>query len=181
MRNDSPASTTAPTLSTNKRILIAYYSRTGNTREVANQIHGIGGGDIFEIQTANPYPDDYEAMVKQAWQEQQSRHKPPLKSKVQDIGSYDVIFIGFPIWGMNLPSPVRSILSEYDLSGKTIVPFCTHGGYGKGQSFDTVKGLVPRSNLVEGFAIEGKKVGTAQSEVKRWLTEIKVTEQGKSS
>lgn len=116
-------------------------------------------------------------MVKKATEERESGYKPPLKSKLQDIESYDVVFIGFPVWGMALPSPIRSFLSEYDLSGKTIVPFCPHGGYGQGQSFNTVKELSPQSNLLEGFAIEGERAAMAQPDVRKWLQEIKLIEE----
>jgi hypothetical protein len=82
--NRKSGSANAQQPSTNKKILVAYFSRSGNTREIANQIHGLVGGDIFEIQTAKPYPEDYDEMVKKATEERDSGYEPPLKSKVQD-------------------------------------------------------------------------------------------------
>ena len=100
------------------RILVAYYSRTGNTREIAHQIRSLVGGDIFEIQTLVPYPADYEAIKQKAMEEQEAGYKPALKSKVRNFGSYDIIFVGSPVWWATLPPPVSSFLSEYDFKGK---------------------------------------------------------------
>jgi flavodoxin len=115
---------------TTKKILVVYFSHSGNTREIANQIHKSIGGDIFEIQAVKPYPHDYDAVVKQARQELDSGYKPALKTTIESIKPYDLVFIGYPIWWSTVPSAVRAFLSEYDLSGKTIVPFCTHEGSG---------------------------------------------------
>jgi len=159
-----------------RKIFIVYFSHSGNTREIANQIHQSVGGDIFEIQTVNLYPSNYAALVMQAKQERESGYKPALKTKIENIKSYDVIFIGSPVWGGTMPQPIVSFLSEYDLSGKTIVPFCTHGGWGQGQSFTDIAKLSPQSTVLEGFAIEGNKVETAQPEIAIWLSKIKITE-----
>jgi flavodoxin len=162
-------------LSGTKKILVAYFSRTGNTREIADQIHRIVGGDIFEIQAVKPYPDDYDAVVKQARQELNSGYQPALKTKVDNIASYDVIFIGYPNWFSTIPAPVKTFLSEYDLSGKTIAPFCTHGGGGLARSVTDISKLCPKSTLLDSFAIPGSDVKTAQSEVSEWLRRIKIT------
>jgi flavodoxin len=164
----------ATQLSGTKKILVAYFSHTGNTREIVNQIHKIVGGDIFEIQSVKPYPQDYNAVVEQARQELDSGYKPALKTKVDNIGSYDVIFIGYPIWMGTLPAPVKTFLSEYDLSGKIVVPFCTHGGGGPGRSVADVSKLCPRSTLLDSFEILGSNVKTAQNEVSEWLRKIKI-------
>jgi len=102
-----------------KNILVAYFSYSGNTREIANQIHKSAGGDIFEIQSAKPYPDDYDAVVAQAKQELKSGHKPALKTNVENIESHDLIFIGYPNWCSTITAPVMAFLSQYDFSGKT--------------------------------------------------------------
>ncbi|WP_094605774.1 hypothetical protein SPSIL_005800 [Sporomusa silvacetica DSM 10669] len=159
-------------LSPARKILVVYFSHSGSTREIANQIRESVGGDIVEIQTVDPYPSNYVALVMQAKQERESDYKPALKTKIKNIESYDVIFIGSPIWGGTIPQPVVTFLSEYDLSGKTIVPFCTHGGYGEGQSFTDIAKLSPQSTVLEGFAIEGNKVKTAQPEIAKWLSKI---------
>ena len=165
----------AMSISGTKKILVAYFSYSGNTREIANQIHKIVGGDIFEIQSVKPYPTDYDAVVKQARQELASGYKPVLKTKVDNIKSYDVIFIGYPNWCSTIPAPVKTFLLEYDFSGKTVVPFCTHGGGGLGRSVKDISRLCPKSTLLDSFAILGTNVKTAQNEVSEWLRKIKIT------
>jgi len=162
-------------LSGTQRILVVYFSRTGNTREIAKQIHNIVGGDIFEIQAVNPYPDDYNTAVNQARQELDSGYKPELKTKIENIRSYDLIFIGYPNWWGTFPAPVKTFLSEYDFSGKTIVPFCTHGGGGLGRSVTDISKLCPKSTLLDSFAISGSDVKTEQNKVSEWLRKIKLT------
>ncbi len=110
---------------------------------------------------------------------------PPLKTSLDSIQKYDVVFLGFPTWGMQLPPPVKSFLSQYDLSGKTVVIFNTNGGYGIGSSFETVKRLCPDSKVLEGYAakggverdgilyvIQGDKEKQVQAGVQNWLREI---------
>jgi flavodoxin len=92
------------------RILAAYLSRSGNTREIANQIHKSVGGDIFEIQALQPYPHDYDTVVRQARQELDSGYKPALKTTIENIKSYDLVFVGYPNWWGMIPAPVRTFL-----------------------------------------------------------------------
>lgn len=158
------------------KILIIYYSRSGNTREIANQIHERVGGDIVEIQTVEPYPDDYNAVTKQAQQELNSGYKPPLKTKVENIRSYDVIFVGSPSWWSTIASPVRTFLSEHDLSGKTMVPFITHEGSGLGRSVTDIMTICPNSTILDGLAIRGRNAKTAQREVSEWLSRLGIKE-----
>jgi flavodoxin len=158
-----------------KKILVAYFSYSGNTREIANQIHKNAGGDIFEIQTIKPYPDDYDAVVKQAKQELKSSEKPALKTKVENIKPYDLVFIGYPNWCGTIPAPVMAFLSQYDFSGKTIVPFCTHEGSGLGRSAADISKYCPKSTLLDGVAIRGGDVKTAQNKVSEWLQKNKIT------
>jgi flavodoxin len=158
-----------------KKILVAYFSYSGNTREIANQIHKNAGGDIFEIQSVKPYPDDYDAVVQQARQELKFGHKSALKTKVENIKPYEMVFIGYPNWCKTIPAPVRTFLSEYDFSGKTIVPFCTHEGSGLGRSAADISKLCPKSTLLEGVAIRGRDVKTAQNELSEWLKKNKIT------
>lgn len=165
----------APTAES-KKILIAYFSRTGNTREIANQIHRSVGGDIFEIQPVKPYPDDYDACVKQARQELDSGYKPELKTRVQNIESYALVFIGYPDWWGTIPAPVRVFLTEYDFSGKKIVPFCTHEGSRLGRSVADISRICPKLTLLDGLAIRGSTVKTAQSKVSEWLRQIGILE-----
>ena len=162
-------------LSETQKMLVAYFSHSGNTREIASQIHKSVGGDIFEIQAVKPYPDDYDACVERARQELDSGCKPALKAKIKDITSYDPVFIGYPDWWGTIPAPVKTFLSEYDFSGKTIVPFCTHEGSALGRSVSDISKLCPQSTLLDGVAIRGREVKTAQNKVSEWLRKIEIT------
>jgi flavodoxin len=168
-----------------KNVLIVYLSRTKNTKAVAEMIHAEVGGKLVELELQNPYPSDYKAIVAQVADENEKGFLPPLKTKVDSIEKYDVIFIGFPTWGMQLPPPMKSFLKQYDLSGKTIVPFNTHAGYGVGNSFEMVKALAPNSTILEGFStkggverdgilfvMQGDKEVQVQAEVEKWLQKI---------
>lgn len=170
-----------------KNILIVYLSRTGNTKAVAEIIKKNVGGDLVALELKKPYPEDYKTIVAQVQSENESGFLPPLKTKIENIEKYDTIFIGFPTWGMQLPPPMKSFLNEYNLNGKTIIPFNTNAGYGIGNSFETVKKLCPKSKILEGFSIkggierdgilfvmEGKKEKQAEIEIKKWLRKIKL-------
>lgn len=135
--------------------LILYLTRTRNTKAVAEIIHQEVGGTLVEVEPAIPYPEDYDAIVAQVDAENESSYTPPLQNKIDDIRKYDTVFFGFPTWDMQLPPPMKSFLNEHDLSGRTVIPFNTNGGYGVGSSFRTVKDLAPDSRILEGFATRG--------------------------
>ncbi|WP_079240848.1 flavodoxin family protein [Chryseobacterium indologenes] len=168
-----------------KNVLIVYLSRTKNTKTIADIIHQNTGGTLIELELQNPYPEDYKAIVDQVAKENDTNFLPPLKTKIDDIEKYDVIFLGFPTWGMQLPPPMKSFLCQNNFKGKTIILFNTNAGYGIGNSFDTVKKLSPGSKILEGFTIkggverdgilfvmEGKKKIEAEKKVKEWLIRI---------
>jgi flavodoxin len=168
-----------------KRVLIVYLSRTNNTKAIANIIHQNVGGELVEIEVQNPYPEHYQTTVDQVARENQTGFLPPLKTKIDSIEKYDVVFVGFPTWGMQLPPPIKSFLSQYKLDGKVVIPFNTNAGYGIGSTFQTVEALCPNSDVLEGFStqggierdgvyfvIEGEKEKQAQTEIKQWLQKI---------
>jgi flavodoxin len=157
-------------------ILVAYFSHSGNTREIANQIHERVGGDILEIVTVNPYPVDYDEVVDQARKEQADDYRPELATDVENMNSYDVVFVGYPNWFETMPMAVFSFLEEYDFSGKTIAPFCTHEGSRLGRSVEDIKRLCPQSTILDGLAIKGGDVKNAQDEVSDWLRELEMIE-----
>lgn len=158
-------------------ILIAYFSHTGNTRTIANQIHDVAGGDLFEIKTVDPYPEEYEAVVEIAKKELNEGYKPPLATHVENIDSYDVIFLGYPNWWGTMPMAVETFLTEHDLSGKTVIPFCTHNGSGLGSSVIDIKNLCPEATLLEGLAVRGSAVKDAQSQVAEWIGTLGITKE----
>ena len=156
------------------KVLVAYYTRTGNTRVIARQIRRALGADIFEIQTADSYPEDYGQQVAVAQQQRDSGFKPPLAATVADIKSYEAVFLGFPIWGMTAPSVIRSFLSQHDLSGKTLLPFITHGGYGLGQSLKVLADHAPGARLVDGFSKQCDQERETLEQVTTWLGGVEV-------
>ncbi|MGC1240760.1 MAG: flavodoxin [Chryseosolibacter sp.] len=170
-----------------RKILIVYLSRTNNTKAIAEIIHQNVGGKLVALALETPYPENYKATVDQVSRENETGFLPPLRTKIDSIETYDIVFVGFPTWGMQLPPPMKSFLRQYDLSGKTVVPFNTNGGYGIGSAFDTVKELCPSSTVVEGFSIkggverdgilfvmEGEKEKEARHKVQQWLRAINV-------
>jgi flavodoxin len=156
-------------------ILIAYYSHSGNTRKIANLIHREVGGTIHEIQPKVPYPNSYNAVVDQAKIEIETEYKPALQSTLDHLESYDTIFVGSPNWWSTIAPPVATFLSGYDLSGKTIVPFCTHGGGGLGRIGKDIAKLCPQSTILSSFEIYGSGTGNAQAKVSAWLSKVGMT------
>lgn len=168
-----------------ENILIVYLSGTGNTKAIAEIIQKNVGGKLVLLELETPYPENYQATVQQVVRENETGYLPPLKTNIDGIEKYDVVFIGFPTWGMQLPPSMKSFLHQYDLSGKKVIPFNTNGGYGIGSSFQTVKALCPNSTVLEGystkggverdgilFVMEGDKEKQVQAEVKKWLLKI---------
>ena len=153
-------------------VLVVYFTRSGNTRKIANLIHQQVGGTLHEIQPEEPYPDSYNATVDQAKREIQAGYKPVLQSTLDDIESYDTVFVGSPNWWDTIAPPVATFLSEYDLSGKTIVPFCTHGGGGLGRIGQDIARLCPQSTVLSSFEIYGSGTGNVQARVSAWLRNI---------
>lgn len=118
------------TLAAKPKVLIAYYSWSGNTKEVAEAIQEKTGGELFEIQTTEAYPKEYKATTEQAKKEISEGFKPELKGKVPEMAGYDIVFVGSPVWWGTIAPAVSSFLAENNLQGKKIIPFITHGGGG---------------------------------------------------
>ncbi|HKT29364.1 flavodoxin [Dyella sp.] len=154
---------------TGSRTLVAYFSRSGNTRVVAGLIHRALGTDLFEIRPARPYPQDYLETVEQARQERDTGYEPALEAKIPNIAAYDTVYLGFPIWGETTPPIVRAFLSGHDLSGKNLVPFVTHGGYGLGNSPSILASHAPRAHLRAGFSMQADQERQTMERVTGWL------------
>jgi flavodoxin len=150
-------------------VLVAYFSRSGNTRVIAGLLHRSLGADLFEIVPATPYPEDYLATVELARQERDRNVEPPLKAKVPDMARYATVFLGLPIWGETAPPIVRSFLSSHDLSGKTVIPFITHGGYGLGSSERVIAQHAPKAKLRPAFVMQADQERQTMERVNAWL------------
>jgi flavodoxin len=170
-----------------KKVLIVYLTRTGNTQAIAQSIQKNAGGKLVSLELSNPYPQDYKAQVAQVVRENEKSFLPALKTKIDSIEKYDVVFVGFPTWDMNMPPPMKTFLNQYNLSGKTVIPFNTNAGYGVGSGFQTVKELCPKSRVLDGFSIQGgierdgilfvmkgKKAEEAETGVKNWLKALSI-------
>jgi flavodoxin len=151
------------------RILVAYLTRSGNTRVVAKSISLALNADLFEIRTREPYPEDYFEMVAQAEREREAGFEPPLAELVTNIADYDTVLLGSPIWGQTAPSVLRSFLSQHDLSGKTLVPVITHGGYGLGNSLEVIRAHAPGAALIEGLTMEADQERRTVETINDWL------------
>ena len=172
-----------------EKCLIAYFSRkgqnyvsgrivdlkVGNTEVVAKMIQKIMGGDMFHIESVTAYPKDDTETTEVAKNELRANARPELTSHVENMDTYDVIFLGYPNWWGTFSAPVRTFLSEYDFSGKTIVPFCTHEGSGLGSSEQDIKKLCPKATVLNGIAIHGADAGSANTKISEWLEKIKIT------
>ncbi len=167
--------TTSQTPRSGSRILVAYFSRSGNTRVVAGLIQRALSADLFEVRPAQAYPEDYLQTVEQARRERDSDFEPELESKVHALSDYDTIYLGFPIWGETAPPIIRAFLSAHDLTGKTLIPFNTHGGYGLGNSRHVLVTRAPKAKVMEGFVMEGEQERKTMERVNGWLIDHPLT------
>ncbi|KIR03639.1 Flavodoxin [Lachnospiraceae bacterium TWA4] len=169
------------------KVLVAYFSlageqynvgviEEGNTSIVAKMIANKTGADLFEIEPVNEYPSSHSELLTVAQNEQRENARPEIKSTVENMDDYDTIYIGYPNWWGDMPMIVYNFLESYDFNGKTVIPFCTHGGSGLSRTESTIAEICKGATMLDGFAIAGE---TAQnnrektdSEVTNWLEKI---------
>lgn len=156
------------------KTLVVYYSRTGNTEAVAKHIQSLTGADLFKVETVRAYPEGYHETTEVAKVEKNINARPEIKGKVENIDQYDTIFVGFPIWWGTYPMVVATFLDTYKLEGKTVIPFCTHGGGGVDKGFADVKKLSQKSNHKNGLSLSGSRAAASKAHVEKWLKEIGV-------
>lgn len=152
-------------------VLIVYFSQTGNTETVANIIHDNVGGDIVKLETTEAYPSDYDELVDYAQQEQQGDARPELSTVIENIEQYDTIFLGYPNWWGDMPMAIYTFLDTYDLSGKTIAPFITHGGSGLSGTPENIQEEL-NASVTEGLAIDGDEASDSSEDVVEWLNSL---------
>ena len=151
---------------TSASVVVDEAGASGTNRYVAQMIQQEVGGDLHAILAAEAYPADFDEVV----DINHSEDSRAISDAVEHMEQYDTIFIGYPIWAGGLPQVIRTFLSTYDLSGKTVIPFCTHDGYGAGRTFSTVAELAAGAQTMDGLAIEASDVPDAQETVRQWLT-----------
>lgn len=168
---DNPEQPTTPEEpdSASGKTLIVYFSWSGHTRTVANIIHELTGNDMVEIEVQEPYSSVYNEVTARARHELDNDIRPALVTRVENMANYDTLIVGTPIWSSRLAPPVKSFLASYDLSGKKILPFCTHGGSGTAQSVNNMREVCPNSEFLQPLAVSGSQAANSRSVVEQWL------------
>ena len=155
-------------------ILIAYYTHSGNTQNIANKIKEITDGDLFQIEPVKKYPRNYQEVLKVSKKEIEDNYKPALVSKIKNFNKYKIIFVGSPNWYGTIAPPVATFLNEHDFLGKTIMPFISHGGGGKANCFTDILKIIPKAIIKEGLAIYYSGGGeTIKQTIQSWIEQNK--------
>ena len=167
--------------------LIAFYSRagenyfggayrrisTGNTEKAAGMLAGLTGGRLYRIRQAQPYSDDYQTCIAEAKADLQHKARPEVLDLPGDLDAYDEIYLGYPNYWGTMPMAVYTFLESYDLTGKTIHPFCTHEGSGLSRTVQDIQKAAPGASVTKGLAIRGSGVDGAMTALEKWIQEVK--------
>ena len=198
---ETPEDMTVGSEEAESNILIAYFSRvgnmnfdentdavtsasvnmdgsnvSGNAQLLAEMAQEVTGGDLFFIETVEKYPAEYRGTTDQAKTEQNDDARPELLSHVENMDAYDTIVLIYPNWWGTLPQSVFTFLEEYDFSGKTILPLCTHEGSRLGRSESDIASICPDARLLDGLSVKGSDAGSAQTEVEEWISNSGILE-----
>lgn len=143
----------------------------GNTQYIAQLIQQQTGGDLFRIETVQEYPGSHDPLLEFAYNERAEGARPELAAQMENLDIYDIIFLGYPNWNADLPMPLYTLLEQTDLSGKTIVPFTTHGGSGFSRTIQTIQELQPNATVIsDGLSISRNSVAQAEGDVASWVS-----------
>lgn len=145
---------------------------TGNTELLAEWIQQEVGGDLFAIKTVTPYSSDFDVLVNQGQKKNREKARPALATRVQNMEKYDIVFVGFPNWWYDMPMALYTLFETYDLSGKTIIPFCTSGGSGFSQSIKAIRDLEPKGIVREGLTVRDSQSLQGRQAIKNWLVKL---------
>ncbi len=151
--------------------LVIYYSQTGATETVAQEVAGLLGADIVKIDVTNPYNGTYAETIARSQEETAANVLPELIDLDIDLSKYETIFLGYPIWFGTYAPPVAALVKEFDFAGKKIVPFCTFGSGGLGASMKDLEAALPESEILQGYGVRNARIAKAAAEVKRFLIE----------
>ncbi len=151
------------------KTLIAYFSWSGNTRGIAKNIKERIYADIVELTPVEPYSSDYNTVLMEAQEDQHRQARPELNEQIDNMEQYDTILLGYPNWWASIPMPIATFLESYDFSGKTIIPFCSHGGGRFGQSLTAIAKLAPDSVIGEGLSVHYSGGSTLDDDISEWL------------
>jgi flavodoxin len=151
------------------KVLVLYYSQTGNTKAVAEEIAKRLGADIEALQAVNPYDGTYQETIERCLKEREEGTVPEVQTPKSDIAAYDVIFLGYPIWFGTYAPPVAALLRDADFSGKKIVPFCTFGSGGLDSSMKDLKVAQPQATVLPGYGVRAARMDAVPEEIDRFL------------
>ena len=154
-----------------QKVLVLYYSQTGTTQTVAEELQRQLGADIERIEAAVPYDGDFQATIERSGKERESSEVPELQPIQANLADYDIIFIGYPIWFGTYAMPIATLVRENDFEGKTIVPFCTFGSGGLGSSTEALKEALPKADIRQGYGVRQARIEAAPKEIARFLIE----------
>ena len=158
------------------RSLVVYFSATGNTKEVAEILAQVQGADIFEIVPEQPYADEDlnynndDSRVAEEYNNPDAR--PEISGEIEKLESYDVIYIGYPLWWEDMPRIMNTFFDSYDFAGKTIAPFSTSASSKMSDSIETMKSLEPEAIILEGLRVSSSSASDAENEIREWLSSI---------
>lgn len=170
--SSSSSSSEAEETTEQGKTLVAYFSWSGNTQQMAEVIAQETGADLFEINTAVPYTDDYNELLDIAQQEQSEGARPELDAQVENWDSYDTIFVGYPNWWSDAPMAVYTFLESYDFTGKTLIPFNTSASGGFGRSLTGIEESASGAAILEGLDLTESELGDVQNRVTAWLESL---------
>ena len=156
---------------TKQKVLVLYYSQSGTTQAVAEELQKQLGADIERIEAAMPYDGDFQATIERGRGEMESGELPELKPIQANLADYDVIFLGYPIWFGTYAMPFATLVKENDFAGKTVVPFCTFGSGGLGSSTKALKEALPKADIRQGYGVRQARIEAAPKELERFLIE----------
>lgn len=162
---------TAVTTSYAQKMLVLYYSETGTTKTVAEELQKQLNADIESIEAVEPYSGNFQETIQRGLREMQSGEWPAIKPIQKKIADYDIIFLGYPIWFGTYANPIVTLIKENDFAGKTIVPFCSFGSGGLNTSTDALKKALPKATIKEGYGVRTARVAAAPKELDRFLKE----------
>lgn len=176
MESDTASSSDTEHGKDGSNALVVYFSWSGNTENVANAIADQTGADVFEIIPEADYVDDYNALLDIATEEKENGARPAIAGNIDDISQYDIIYVGYPNWWSDMPMILYTFFDSYDLSGKTIAPFCTSGGSGLSGTISSIRELEPEADVLDGLHIGSSAASDPDQAVSDWLESLGLVE-----
>ena len=162
------------------KTLAVYFSRTGSTQSmteiITEHLSRTVSVDVFRLEAADPYPENYDAVLERAQSEQNTGARPTLARDAGDISEYDTVLLGYPIWYGTIPMIVATFLEAHDFAEKRVIPYNTHGGSGVGRSITDIRNILAGVTVEDGFAVSGSRVSSSGAEITSWVDGLNITQ-----